>query len=148
MQRRSPPRLRTSFLRSQNLPHAPLEPLDQSDAKRVPERSVRNDTGALEERSGAHALRAIYDLSGEDEVPRADLLAEGTDGGEGEDGADAERLEGGDVRAGGDRGGVDRVSDAVAREEGYLCAVGQGADRDRGAWETPGLYGREKMTGW
>ena len=122
-----------------DLARARLEPRDELAGEGVAERGMRDDGRALEEARGAHALGAVDDLVGEDEVARGELLAEGADGGEGEDGADAERFEGGDVRARGHGGGRDRVADAVPREEGDLGARGEGADGDGRAGVAPRL---------
>ena len=72
------------------------------------------DDGGVEEGRGTDAFGAIDDLGWEDEGSGGDVLAEGADGGEGEDGADAEGFEGGDVGAGGDGGGWEGVSWTVA----------------------------------
>ena len=64
------------------------------------------------------ALGSVDDLVREEEVAGPDGLLQAADGGEGEDAADAELAESGDVGAGRDFMGAVLVVEAVAREEG------------------------------
>ena len=89
----------------------------QLGVERVRETDVANDA-ALEEGEGAHALGPVDDLVRDDKVHRLDLLAQGADGGEGDDGAHADGAQGGDVGARVDLVRRDLVVDAVAGEEG------------------------------
>lgn len=73
---------------------------------------------AFEEREGADPLGAVDDLVRDDKVPRFDGFLETADCGEGDDGADAEAAEGGDVGAGGDLVGGEFVVEAMAADEG------------------------------
>lgn len=84
------------------------------------------DEAVLEEGEGAVALGAVDDLVGDDEVHGADLLAQGADGGEADDGAHAQGAQGGDVGAGGD---------LVRRELVVLAVAGQEGDGDAAVLE-------------
>ncbi len=130
-----------SLLFQRNL-HLALQKFQQPPAKRIPKRRMRDHARALEEARGPHALRAIDDLVREDKVAWLDFLAEGADGGEGDDGTDAEGLEGGDVRAGGDAGGCDGVARPVPREKGDEGAAGQLGDCNWRARQSPWLQVR------
>ena len=66
-----------------------FEPPNEPTAKRIAERSVRDDGRAFEEARGAHALRAIDDLRRQRERAGRDVLAQGADRAEGDDGAHA-----------------------------------------------------------
>lgn len=114
--------LRAGAVSSEDVRDALLEPVDEAIAERVAEGCMGDDGGAFEEASGAHALGAVYDLHREDEVTRGNLLAQRADGGEGEDGAHAEGLQGGDVSLSGHGGWVDGVAGAMAGKEGDLSA--------------------------
>lgn len=104
---------------------------------------MRHDMGVVvEERGGAHALGAIDDLVGEHKVAWADILAEGADGGESEDGFDAEGFERGDVGARGDGGRGVGVMRSVSGEKGDVHAGGEACDCDWGAGMAPGLRWR------
>lgn len=95
------------------------------------------DEAVLEEGEGAVALGAVDDLVRDDEVHGADLLAQGADGGEADDGAHAQRPQGGDVGAGGDLVRRELVVLAVAGQEGDgHAAVFE--DQDRRRRITPG----------
>ena len=95
-----------------------LEPLHQPAAERIAKSGVRDDGRALEEARGAHALGAIDDLRRQRERAWRDVLAEGADGAECEEGPDAEGFEGCYVRAGGDGRRAEGVSLSVTSEEG------------------------------
>lgn len=100
--------------------------------------------GAWQEGGGAH-LGAVDDLVGDDDVARADLLTQRADGGEADDGPDAEVLERGNVGAGGDGRGRDVVVRAVASQERELDrAFGrvERSDRDGRGRRAPGLCER------
>lgn len=73
-----------------------------------------HDSRALEERRWPDALGSIDDLVGDDEVSRLDFFSKGSDGAEGDDGLDAERLERSNVGAGRNGGRVDRVVNTVS----------------------------------
>lgn len=83
----------------------------------IAERNVGDGT-SLEEGERADALGAVDDLVGDHEVAGLDLLLQTADGGEGNDGADANGAEGGDVRAGGHLMGRDLVVLAMTAQEG------------------------------
>ena len=83
-----------------------------------------DDARALEETGRTNAFGAIDDLSWEGKVAGGDFFAEGADGAEGEDDADAEVFEGGDVGARRDGGGGDAVVLSVASDEGDSCPRG------------------------
>ena len=94
-------------------PHYLADPL----IERLRERNMRDDP-TLEESKRPDALRTIDNLVRDDEVTWLDLLRKTADGTEGDDGADAEGAERGDVGAGGDLVGREFVVEAVAGEEG------------------------------
>lgn len=77
------------------------------------------DEAILEEGEGAVAFSAVDDLIRDDEVHGADLLAQGADGGEADDGAHAQGAQGSDVGAGGDLVRRELVVLAVAGQEGH-----------------------------
>lgn len=85
----------------------------------------------LEEGERADALGPVNDLVGNDEVHGLDLLAEGPDGGEGDDAADADGPQSGDVGARWHLMRGDLVVDAVASEEGYGDAIVPGNEDGR-----------------
>jgi hypothetical protein len=121
--------------------------LRQPLVERIPKRDV-SDEASLEEGKGADALCAVDDLVGNDEVPRFDLLPQGAHGGKGNDGADAEAAQRGDVGAGGHFVGGELVVEAVAGEEGDGEALsGRGGrvqeDGDGRGGEAPGRGGVE-----
>lgn len=128
-------------------PHDRREPF----VKRIGKPHVPDDA-SLEESPRPHALGAIDDLIRDDEIARSDLLLQAADGGEGDDGADAERAEGGDVGARGDFVRGELVVEAVAGEEGdggWVPGRGGGVvqDRDRGGGSAPrgcGVEGRDR----
>jgi hypothetical protein len=95
------------------------------------------DDAALEEGEGADALGAVDGLVGDDKIHGLDGLLQGTDGGEGDDGADANVTQGGNVGAVGDLVRRKLVVDTVAGQEGDVdVVVAEDADgRGRG---TPG----------
>lgn len=100
------------------------------------------DEASFEESPRPDALGAIDDLVRHDEIARSDLLLQAADGGEGDDGADAERAEGGDVGARGDFVRGELVVEAVAGEEGDGgwvpgCGGGVVQDRDWGGGSAP-----------
>lgn len=92
---------------------------------------------ALEESERTNTLGAIDDLVWDHEVAGLDLLLQRADGGEGNDAADAEGAESGDVGAVGDFMGGKGVVGAVAGEEGD-GGVLVGEDRDGGGRCAPG----------
>lgn len=77
-------------------------------------------------------LCSVNDLVGDDNVARADLFLEAAYGREGDDGLDAEVLQGGNVGAGGDFGGRNRVVEAVAGEERERDFASRGLERGDG----------------
>ena len=89
---------------------------------------------ALEEGEWADPFGAINDLVGNDKVHRLDVLLEGADGREGDDCADANGAEGGDVGAGWDLVRGDLVMGAMAAEEcdgnARVLEDGDGGGRD------------------
>ena len=93
--------------------HHPRQPL----VERIREPDVPDDP-SLEERPRPDALGPIDDLVRHQKIPRPDFLLQAADGGESDDGADAEGAEGGDVGARGDLVGRELVVQAVAGEEG------------------------------
>lgn len=98
--------------------------------ERVAEHRVHDDALVPEESVLAEGLGAVDDLVGDDEVSRSDLLTEGTDGREGDDGLDADGLERGDVRTVGDLGRGDGVVWPVTRDEGDERAGRERGDGD------------------
>ena len=88
-------------------PHYLADPL----IERLRERNMRDDP-TLEESKRPDALRTIDNLVRDDEVTWLDLLRKTADGTEGDDGADAEGAERGDVGAGGDLVGREFVVEA------------------------------------
>jgi hypothetical protein len=120
---------------------ARLDDVGEAGVKGVRKADVA-DEPALEEGKGAHALCAVNDLVGDDKVHGLDLLLQRADGGKGDDAADADGAQGGNVGAGGHlvRGklvvaavaGEERDGDAVVREDG-----------DGGRGRAPGRRGRE-----
>ncbi len=130
---------------------APPHHLRQPLIERIRKPHMPNDA-SLEERPRPDALRSIDNLIRHDEVPRPDLLLQAADGGEGDDGADAERAEGGDVGARGDFVRGQFVVEAVAREEGDWgrLAGGRGGvvqDGDGRGGGAPGGRGLEGCDG-
>lgn len=83
------------------------------------------------ERTVTH-LCSVNDLVGDDNVARADLFLEAAYGREGDDGLDSEVLQGGNVGAGGDFRGRDRVVEAVAGEERERDFASRGLERGDG----------------
>lgn len=81
----------------QTVPTAPHD-LRQPLVERIRKPHVADDA-CLEKRPRPDAFRPVNDLIRHDEVARSDLLLQAADGGEGDDGADTERAEGGDVGA-------------------------------------------------
>lgn len=96
-----------------------------------------SDNPALEESERTNALGAIDDLVWDHEVAGLDLLLQRADGREGNDAADAEGAESGDVGAVRDFVGGEGVVGAVAGEEGD-GGVLVGEDRDGGGRCAPG----------
>lgn len=92
------------------------------------------DHAALEEGERADALGAVNDLVGDDEVAGLDLFLEGAYGAEGDDGADTEATESGDVGAGGNLVRSDLVVETMAGDEGngdgLAVAGGRGVVED------------------
>lgn len=116
------PHLSPRYLRHllERLLYSPLQPPDELQTERISKCRMRDDGSSLEEARGTDALGPIDDLRGEDERSRSDFLSEGTDGRECDDGAYAERFEGGDVGTGGDEGWGDAVPFAMTSEKGDL----------------------------
>lgn len=100
---------------------------------------MRHHVRSLKERRRSDPLGTIDDLGRNDEVSGSDLFAKRADGGEGDDGFDAEGGECCDVCACGDGGGADGVGGTVASEEGDFGTRGKGCDGYRGARKTPWL---------
>lgn len=86
------------------------------------------DHATLEEGEGTDALGAVNDLVGDDKVTGLDLLLQRAYGAEGDNGADTEATESGDVGAGGNLMGSDLVVKTMAGDEGDGdgLAVGRG----------------------
>jgi hypothetical protein len=114
----------------------------------VAERDVCDHT-SLEESPGAHALGAIDDLVGNDEIAGLDFLLQATDGREGDDGTDSNRAQSGDVGARWDLMRCNLVVSTVSAEEsdgnGLLVVralVVQDSDRRGGV--APGRGDRQR----
>lgn len=75
------------------------------------------DNTALEVGPRPDTLGTVNDLVGDDKVTRLDLLLKTADGGEGDDAADTDRAQSGDVGTGRDLVGCDLVVSAVAAQE-------------------------------
>ena len=92
------------------------------------------DHAALEEGERTNALGAIDDLVGDDEVAGLDLLAQRAYGAEGDDGADTEATESGDVGASGDLVRSNLVVKTMAGDEcdrnGLAVSRGRGVVKD------------------
>ena len=101
-------------------PHDPTQPL----IKRHRKRHMRHHA-ALKERKRPNPLRPVDNLVRHHEIPWFHFLRQRADSAEGDDGADAEGAEGGDVGAGGDFVGCEGVVEAVAGEEGDGVGVGR-----------------------
>jgi hypothetical protein len=99
-----------------------LDHLSKACIERIREADVSDDT-ALEEGEGTDALCAIDDLVGDDKVHWLNLLLERADGGKGDDTANADVPQGGDVCAVGDLVGGKLVMQAVTGEEGDVDAI-------------------------
>ena len=82
---------------------------------------------ATEERVLSDPLGSVDNLVGDDKVTRGDLLAQGSDGGEGDNGLNANVLERGDVGTRGHLARGDGVCGAVSGDEGD-----EGAGRELG----------------
>lgn len=119
-----------------------LDDAGEPGVERVGEPDVA-DYAALEEGEGTDAFGAVDDLVGNDEIHGLDLFAEGTHGGEGDDGAYADEAEGGDVGSGRDFMGRELMIDAVAGEEGDGDTIVLGYHDGRG-WVAPW---RERVEG-
>lgn len=76
------------------------------------------DHAAFEECEWTDTLGAIDDLVRDDEVSWFDVFLQASYCGEGDDGADAEMSEGGDVGAGGDFVWCELMVQTMARDEG------------------------------
>jgi hypothetical protein len=112
-------------------PHAAHD-LGQARVEGVAEADVA-DHAALEEGKGPDALCAVDGLVGHHEVARAHVLLQRADGGEGDDGADADAPQRGHVGAVPDLMRGELVVQAVAREEGHghgLARRGRGMVQD------------------
>lgn len=109
--------------------------LGQSVVERIREPDVPDDA-SFEEGPWPDAFGPIDDLIRHDEIPRSDLLLQAADGGEGDDGADAERAEGGDVGARRDFVWGEFVVEAVSGEEGDWSRVARcwGGVMEDGDW--------------
>jgi hypothetical protein len=123
----------------QRLLYMPLQPFHQLAAEWVPKRRMGYDRRTLEKRGRTYSFCTIDDLRGENEGAWGDLFAQGSDCGEGDDGTDAERFEGCDVGARGDRGGGDGVPLTVPCKECDSGAGWKGRDCDWGAGKAPWL---------
>lgn len=99
-----------------------LEPPHEPTAERIAKSGVRDDGRVFKETRGAHALRAIDDLRRQRERARRNILAQGADGAESEEGAHAEGFERGYVRAGRDGRRAEGVSLSVSGQESDLGA--------------------------
>ncbi len=104
---------------------------------------MRNDAQSLEEARWAHALRSVDDLRRDGEVTRPNLFAKRAYGGERDDEANAQGLQGRDVCSSRDFGWRDRVSLPMASEESDERSSGSlGNDNGRAGF-SPRLKCRE-----
>lgn len=97
------------------------------------------DYATLEESPGTNTLGAVNDLVGDNKVTGLDLLLQTANGGEGNDAADTDGAQGGNVSAGGNLVGSNLVVQAMAAQEGdgdslavVLALVVQDGDGRRG----------------
>lgn len=81
------------------------------------------DNATLEEGEGADALGSVNDLVGNDKVHGLDLLLQGANGGEGNNGADTDVSQSSNVGAVGDLVRGELVVHTVAGKEGYVDIV-------------------------
>ncbi len=107
----------TAALGRQRMSDGALEPPHEPTAERIAKSCVSDDGRAFEETRGAHALGAVDDLRRQCERAWRDILAEGADGAECEEGAHAEGFERCYVRAGGDGRRAEGMSLSVTGEE-------------------------------
>jgi hypothetical protein len=107
-----------------------LEPPHEPTAERIAKGGVRNDGRVFKKARGADTFRAIDDLRRQRERARRNILAQGADGAESEEGAHAEGFECGYVRAGGDGRRAECVSLSMSGEESNLGARGKSSDGD------------------
>ena len=75
------------------------------------------DNTALEVGPRANTLGAVNDLVGDDKITGLNFLLKTADGGEGNDAADTDRAQGGDIGTGRDLVGGDLVVSAVTAQE-------------------------------
>lgn len=93
---------------------------------------------------------SVDDLIGNNNVSWSDFFAEGSNGGEGDDGLDTESLESGDVGSRVDGGRRNGVIGRVSRNEGDEdfrrsgSGSGKGSNRDGRRGRSPRLSTREK----
>lgn len=107
---------------------ASLDDISQLLVKWIGKSNVADDT-ALVECKGTDTLGAVNDLVGEDKVHGLNVLLQGADGGEGDNAADANAAEGGNVGPVGHLVRRKLVMKAVAGEEGNVdVAVGEDVD--------------------
>jgi hypothetical protein len=107
--------------------------------ERIAKRNVA-DNASLEEGERPDTLGAVDDLVWNNKIAGLDLLLQAADGGKGNDGADADGAESGNVGPGGDLVGSDLVVCAVSAKEGdgnSLFAVLVVQDGDRGGGSAP-----------
>lgn len=124
---------------------ASLDHLGQTGVEGISKSYVPNDT-SLEEGERPDALGPIDDLIGDHEVHGLDVLLQRTDGREGNDAANADMAQGGNIGAVGDLMGRILVVQAVSRKEGNVGAV-MGEDVDGRRGRAPGRVGGEHGNG-
>jgi hypothetical protein len=91
----------------------------------VAEHRVRDEALAAEKGVMSDTLGAVDDLVRNHKVPRGDLLSQGSDSREGQNGLHSDVLERGNVGSGGHLGGSDGVRQTVSRDESDERARGE-----------------------
>ena len=112
-----------------------LHYLSETRIEGIGKADVSNDT-ALEEGKRTNALCAVNDLVGDDKVHWLNLLLQRSNGGESDDGSNADVTQSSNVGAVGDLVGRKLVVDAMPRQEGNIHAVVR-EDMDRGGGRAP-----------
>ncbi len=124
---------------------ASLDDISQLLVKWIGKANVADDT-ALVECKGTDTLGAVNDLVGEDKVHGLNVLLQGADGGEGDNAADANAAEGGNVGPVGHLVRSKLVMKTVAGEEGNVD-VAVGEDVDGRGWLAPRRVGVQSGDG-